>query len=358
MDKINCFCDFKDRDFERVFIYHLLSSGHFNLLGTNVVEDGSEEKKEIKKDYESHIERDLFSLFISEEKENLVFRGDSECKKNPLFLYKYEPFPEVQKEIMNHFGLRAHGLDRESWGEAKTICFFSLTGGMGTTSMAVSFAQILAREGYKPFYLSLTPVTSWQKLGREVKMKNDFGEFGKLLYSLEKKKDFSLDQFTSEVGGIRTVGSPLVNRYQEEFGLEHLNRLRKAIYEGGFDILVLDAGCNICKRTMDIMESSDNLIHILPPHARTIELEIAEVDKNIKARNRIIRMINQRYEEKDWSFEENLYSCDLMVPYLGVLNSRSIDGDLGDLLRIILGLIEKGDKGGGRNLGGNNRKIN
>lgn len=358
MEKVNCTCDFMDRDFERIFIYHLLSCGHFNVLGSHVVGDciDASNKKDVGESRKEEDEKDLFSLLIYEDKDRLVFEDKNGYITNPLYIHKYKPFPEVQKEVATHFGLQMEGLESQGSNEAKAIAFFSLNGGIGTTSMAVNFARILSREGYNPLFLSLSNISSWQRLADGFGVKKDPSEFGRILYSLENKKGFGPALLTSEIAGIKAVGSPLINRYQEEFNKERYIEFKQSAFRAGFDVLVMDVGTNLCQRMIEIMNHANHIVQILPPDRTAIDVEIEEVERYIK-NSSIIRMINQRYESSNWKVEEDIYPCHLSVPYFGELSERSVDGNLGDCLRVILGLMEKGIDDEERHFGGNNRKI-
>lgn len=339
MKRINCICKIEDDEFRRAFELHLLSSKYFLLKG-----DEAEEGEKRVYFFDDNSKGDgEFNVFLS------PYRNNEDLDDRRLEIFKYSPFSEIEKEVVSKFG-DSFGIEEDiavtlnSADEAEVVSFFSLSGGSGTTTLSLSVARELFRNGSIPLYLSITPVASWQNRITVGNMENDNREIVKLLYDIRKGRIPDISRYTSRVGDINTIGSPLINRYANEIAKTEINILRKAVKAAGYDILILDLGNCITEDRIEIIRHSMHKVHILSGNTDNL-IQIKTEVKNLFGRD-VFNVINNTTSEGIVSLDIDSTngwsaSMDMVIPYFETFDEKTIDGEYGDYARYLSGKIEQ-----------------
>ena len=364
MNRINCICKIEDEEFRNAFELQIMSSRYFLLNNEDVETKG---KTIVFFDENCDQEAD-WKVFLS------PYRHNSNLSEDGLEIFKYSPFSELEKEVVSKFGEEFYQKEEprlmtSDEAGVETISFFSLSGGSGTTTLALRVARELYRNGAIPFYLSITPVTSWLTTGVAENSINDEREIVKFLYDIRKKRLPDIKAFTSRVGDINTIGSPLVNRYSGEIMKAEIAILEKSLKASGYDILILDCGNNLTEERIDIIGYSGQKVHVLSGNSVNLG-EMKNEVKNIFGRN-VFNVINHRTEENhnhiDNDSVSNLNtSMDIIIPYFDNLDELTMDGEYGDYIRFLVSKIEQRmEEGNGttgefrkKTNGGNTGKVN
>ena len=338
MKRINCICKIEDEEFRRAFELHLLGSKHFLLEG-----DDAEEENNLCFFDENSEGDGKWNVFLS------PYKNNKNLEETRLEIFKYAPFSEIEKEVISKFG-EAFEIEEDmavildDSQEVEVVSFFSLSGGSGTTTVALTVARELFRNGCIPLYLGLTPVASWQNHLLFGDLVNDNKEIVKLLYTMRKGRVPDISTYTSRVGDLNTIGSPLINRYTKEITQREINILKKSAKISGYDIIVLDCGNCITEDRIEIIKQSTHRVHILSGNTDNL-MEIKSEVKSTFGRN-VFNVINNTSADGILSLDIDSIngwnsSMDMVIPYFEIFDEKTLDGEYGDFVRYLAGKIEQ-----------------
>lgn len=181
------------------------------------------------------------------------------------YIYKYQRISDIAKHLGKVFVSKHKGYDTKKGG---AVCaFFSSAGGVGTSTVAASFAMAAAKAGVRPLYVSFEPFNSTEIFFTDVTpgrqglkdvfaYKNDTGMSAAI--DLIKSKDASGVSFLrkfSQWGELADVEPGDVERF-----------IDAARYAEEIDLVILDLGCGGIGFTERALGSTDEAFIVTGPH--------------------------------------------------------------------------------------------
>ena len=323
MRRINCFLKINDHDFKSVLEGLLVYSGYFNILNELTEEE--------------------MIVFCDEENKALDSKDKNDLSKilHLLEVNHYSSFTELLAEVNECMGdMLGYDLSPQFGlaGKVKRIGVYSGKGGIGSTAICESMAKLLYRMGYKTMVLDFSPVKiekgKQEEEGSRMEMAN-------LIYNLMRGRDIDIEQYTYSVGGPHYLRRGIVSNCFDVLDDELMNKIADSANNSGFDFLLMDFGSHLDRRNSRILKSLDAAVCVMPLDIKSMESGFYGTHElTLLGPMRTVRVLNAyrgNLKEKDYIWaSEQMEGTDLIIPYQRKFGERSIDGDYGKLIRILV----------------------
>ncbi len=386
MNKVNCVIRIKDVAFSEALKGMIAYSGYFNTWSFeqfNPDTSGVSSDAILFTDEIVDLDEIRFSniLLFSDNKEGIENINLQRIRENNpslllLEVSKYIRFSELLTRLFNEFSLELENGSGWQFGGAKHVIrlgLYSAKGGIGTSMIADGIGRLLYRHGYKPMILDFSPID----INANNNNANNNRDLNVLLYNLIRRRKININQFAVEKDGVSRLSRNVVDNNYEFLKDDTLDALMDSIIKSDFDVIIYDFGNHLYYRYIEMLRGLDASILILPTTDERGNLIKANEEKyrellelgspkritlandfkggllgqnNEKPKNRntfaegLLNRFNKNNENDGMDSNVDRYLLDLvdiLIPYYGSINERSIDGDFGqkikELIEIVMG---------------------
>jgi len=237
-----------------------------------------------------------------------------ESYKNQKAICKFQKIDVIYKEVLNIYSDSVDVAFEKSSieGNARIVMFTSAGGGVGTSTLAATFAMTVASNKYKSLYVNLEPTgsasTYFSCQGQH--------DFSSVIYAVKGKRPNIGTRLESTVkqdsSGVYFYDSCKLALDLDEMTIDDFNVLLTELGSAGYDYIVLDAPFSYDERYVELLKTSHRIVFVsdgsITANTKFIRayvaLEALENRDDISICNRIGIMYN-KFSKKTCTHIEN-----------------------------------------------------
>ncbi len=172
-------------------------------------------------------------------------------------LFRYQPADRLLREVRRlYVEMNRYEISGSAGKHAETVLFLSPAGGVGTSTVAFSYALRQAHRGKQVIYLDLQRFSAMRTLGLDRGV-----DFSEVSYAVKMRRNLEFrlgDLLREDISGVRYFGEAERLRDMLDFSREDVKTLVEALRSGDHgDVVVIDADCDPGEDCRTLVQAAD-----------------------------------------------------------------------------------------------------